>query len=141
MAGPVVAGVGLILILIGLISFFASFGSFGGPPKYFWCAFLGMPTLFVGVVMCQAGFIGTVQRYLAGETAPVAADTFNYTADAVRPGVKAVASAIRDGLKEEQAEGAETVEARLLRLDGLRAKGLVTEKEYAEQRQRILADI
>ena len=100
-----------------------------------------MPVIFVGFVLCNLGFAGAAMRYMAGESAPVAADTLNYTAEATRPGVKAVTSAIREGLSEDHVRSPETVEARLQRLDGLRRQGLVTEKEYAEQRQRILADL
>ena len=34
--GLFVLGIGVIFFAIGVISFFASFGSFG-PPRYFWC--------------------------------------------------------------------------------------------------------
>ena len=46
--GPVIALAGLVLTIIGIGSFFSSFGSFGGSPRYFWCAFLGLPLLAVG---------------------------------------------------------------------------------------------
>lgn len=102
-AGPVTAGAGIVLIAIGFISFFSAMGDYG-PPKYFWCAFVGMPLLFVGIVMTKAGYIGAVARYLAAETAPVAKDTVNYmaqeTKDAVKTVAQATAEGVRDGLKE-----------------------------------------
>ncbi|MGD0383318.1 MAG: hypothetical protein ABSA77_07360, partial [Thermoguttaceae bacterium] len=49
--GPLVAGVGLIFTIIGIGSFFSSFGSFE-PPRYFWCAFIGLPLLAVGGSIC-----------------------------------------------------------------------------------------
>src|SRR5687768_7329138 len=69
--GPLTVVAGLVLIAIGFISFFAAMNA-DGPPGLFWCAFLGMPVLFVGIVMCKFGYIGAVARYLAAEAAPVA---------------------------------------------------------------------
>jgi len=103
--GIVLLIIGGILELIGLGSFFASFGSFGGPPRYFWCAFLGMPILFAGIVMTAYGFMGAVARYTAGEAAPVAKDTFNYMAEGTQEGVRTMASAIGQGLRGETASG------------------------------------
>jgi len=74
--GPLVAGVGLIFTIIGIGNFFASFYSFGpgsfGLPRYFWCAFIGLPLLAVGGSICKFAFMGAVTRYIADEVAPVA---------------------------------------------------------------------
>ena len=98
-AGPLAAGLGLLLIAIGFGSFFMSFGG-GGPPRFFWCAFLGMPILFVGTAMCMFGFMGAVARYQAGEVAPVGKDTFNYLAEGTEDGVQTVAAAVGAGLAQ-----------------------------------------
>ena len=95
--GPILAGIGLLLIIIGIGSFFASFGSFQ-PPRFFWCAFLGMPFLFVGLVLCGFGFQGAVLRYQLGEVAPVTKDTFNYLAEGTQEGMKTVATTIGEGI-------------------------------------------
>ncbi len=95
--GPNLAGIGLLLVIIGFGSFFASFGTFG-PPRYFWCAFLGMPILFAGIVICGFAFQGAVLRYQVGEVAPVAKDAINYMAEGTQEGVKTVAAAIGEGL-------------------------------------------
>jgi RNA polymerase subunit RPABC4/transcription elongation factor Spt4 len=96
--GPIVTLVGLGFIVVGVTSFFVSFGSFG-PPRYFWCAFVGMPLLFVGLVLSSCGYMGKMMRYQAGETAPVVKDTFNYMADGAREGVEMVAGAVGRGLR------------------------------------------
>ena len=97
--GPLITGVGAILIAIGLGSFFSSASSFSsGPPRYFWCVFLGMPTLFVGIVISKFAYVGTVLRYMSAESAPVAKDTFNYMADGTKEGVRDIAGAIREGI-------------------------------------------
>lgn len=84
---------------MGVGSFFASVGHFG-PPRYFWCAFLGMPLLFLGTVLTLFGYLGGIQRYVAGETAPVAKDVVNYLGQNTQPGVKAVAKAVTEGITE-----------------------------------------
>jgi ribosomal protein L40E len=98
-AGPILVAMGLILMAIGLISFFMAFGG-GGPPRFFWCAFLGIPLLFAGSAMCMFGFIGKVARYQAQEMAPVARDTFNYVAEGTQEGIRTIAGAIGQGLRE-----------------------------------------
>lgn len=97
-AGPLVLATGATLVVIGAGSFFASFGTFE-PPRYFWCAFLGMPIVFVGVVLSFAGYAGAVQRYMAGEAAPVYKDTANYLGRETAPGVRSVAEAVSQGLR------------------------------------------
>src|SRR6266550_3913016 len=69
--GPLLGIVGLIFTIVGLVSFFSSIGSFE-PPRYFWCAFVGLPLIFVGGSMCMFGFLGAFQRFVAGESGPVA---------------------------------------------------------------------
>jgi hypothetical protein len=97
--GPIVAGVGLIFMVVGFGSFFMSTGSFERP-HFFWCAFVGMPVLFIGVMMCMFGFMGAMARYQAAEMAPVAKDVVNYMGENTRPGVKAVAKAVTEGIIE-----------------------------------------
>jgi len=96
--GPLIAVVGLVFIIIGIGSFFMSMGTFEGP-RFFWCAFVGMPVLFVGVVLSTFGFIGSITRYQANEMAPVAKDTLNYMAENTRDAVKDIASAVAEGIR------------------------------------------
>ena len=102
--GLAVLALGGLLILIGFGSFFASFGS-GEIPRYFWCAFLGMPLLFVGIAMTMFGFLGAMNRFVAGESAPVAKDVVNYMGENVQPGVKSIAKAVAEGIQEGLNEG------------------------------------
>ena len=95
--GPLVFILGLVLTLVGLGSFFSSFGSMQ-PPRYFWCAFLGLPLMTAGGAISQFAFMGAVARFMAGETAPVAKDTFNYMASGTKDGVRDIASAIAEGV-------------------------------------------
>ena len=88
---------GGVLTLIGMASFFAAFGGMG-PPRYFWCAFLGAPLGFAGLVLTMYGFLGAFARYSAGEVAPVGKDTFNYMAEGTQDGVRTMATAFGEGL-------------------------------------------
>jgi len=95
--GPIVAVVGGIFVIVGLASFFSAFGG-SGPPKRFWCAFVGGPILMAGIGMTKFAYMGKVARYVAGEIAPVGKDTFNYMADGTKDGVRTVATAIGQGI-------------------------------------------
>ena len=102
-AGPAIAFVALVFITIGAIDFFSSFGGFG-PPKRFWCFFVGLPLLFVGMVVSMFGYMGAVARYAAAEQVPVATDAVNELADGTRDAVKTVARAVAEGVKEGMTE-------------------------------------
>ena len=97
--GPVLALLGLGLATVGLVDFFRAFGG-SAEPRYFWCAFLGLPLLGVGLMLTKLGYLGKFIRYMAQEAAPPARDTFNYMAEGTQKGVKMVAGAIGQGLKE-----------------------------------------
>jgi ribosomal protein L40E len=98
MAGPILIIVGLVFIVIGIGNFFASIGSFE-PPRYFWCAFVGIPLFGLGLMITKIAFMGRLFRYVAGETAPVAKDTFNYMTEGTKQGVRSMASAVSEGLR------------------------------------------
>ena len=82
--GPLTAMAGLVFAIVGFASFFSAFGSFG-PPRYFWCAFVGLPLMGVGIWMTVFGFMGAIVNYLAKGT---------------KDGIKTVATAISAGLAE-----------------------------------------
>ena len=105
--GIIILGIGGLLTLTGLISFFSSFGSFE-PPRYFWCAFIGLPLCFVGTAMIIFGFMGAFSRFVAGESAPVAKDVVNYMGENTQPGVKAFTKAFTQGIKEGLEDSPET---------------------------------
>ncbi len=102
--GPVVLGAGLLFAVVGIGSFFSSFGSFGGPPRYFWCAFVGLPLIGLGIAICKFAFMGAVTRYMANEVAPVGKDVVNYMADGTQDAVRDIASAIGEGLSSSQSD-------------------------------------
>ncbi|MHC4212200.1 MAG: zinc ribbon domain-containing protein [Planctomycetota bacterium] len=97
--GPILLGVGVLLTGIAFGSFALSF-IFDISPFGLFLAFIGMPLTFAGAVCCMYGYMGKLARYTAQETAPVGKDTFNYLADGTQEGVRAVAGAIGQGLRE-----------------------------------------
>jgi hypothetical protein len=108
MLGPTTAMLGLLLTVIGFGSLLSSFGSHE-MPRYFWCAFIGLPLLAVGVAISQFGFLGSFTRYVSGEVAPVQKDTFNYLARGTREGVKTLATAVGEGLAEGMSKDEQAV--------------------------------
>jgi RNA polymerase subunit RPABC4/transcription elongation factor Spt4 len=97
--GPVVLVTGVGFVVVGLVDFFSAFRGHD-QPHLFWCFFVGLPLVFAGGVMTQIAFMGKVLRYMAQETAPVGKDTFNYLANGTKDGIKTVAGAIGQGLRE-----------------------------------------
>jgi hypothetical protein len=102
--GPAIAAIGLLLTIAGMISFFSAFGGFG-PPRYFWCAFLGLPLLAVGAAITQFAYVRTITRYMAGEVAPVGKDLTNYMVAGTKNSIRDVAAAIGEGLSASGAGG------------------------------------
>jgi len=96
--GPAVVAVGLIFMVIGIGNFFLAFGSFE-PPRYFWCAFVGIPLLAIGTGICRYAFLGAVGRYIAQETTPVGIDVMNSVAEGTQGAVRNLAAAVGEGLR------------------------------------------
>jgi hypothetical protein len=94
--GPLLFIAGLLLTITAFISVVTS----NGFPRYHWLAFVGMPLMFVGGAMSLFGFMGALARYQANEAAPVQRDSLNYTADQTRGGIKTIAGAIAEGVRE-----------------------------------------
>src|SRR5207253_9545702 len=94
----------LVFTIIGVSSLFLSAGTFE-PPHYFWCAFVGLPLLAIGLGICQFAFMGALTRYTANEVAPVGKDVVNYMAAGTKDAVRDVASAIGEGFRAGNAAG------------------------------------
>lgn len=89
--GPIVAAAGLILAVVGFVSFFSSFGG-DGMPSLFWCAFVGMPVFVIGLGITFTAFRREIATYQKNESAPV----INEFAEDIKPAVQSVASAVRE---------------------------------------------
>lgn len=99
--GPILLAIGILFIIVALVDFFSVMAShsMGRHPTKFWGFFVGMPLMFIGVVMTQWGYMGRIARYFSQEITPVGTDTFNYAARHARDGVRDLAGAIGDGLR------------------------------------------
>jgi len=97
---------GIALLVLGVIC--VAIGTaltFNGHMGMFLLAFIGIPLMFVGMVMCQFGFMGAVTRFIAGETAPVAVDAAKYAAEETKGAVETVAKAAAKGVVEGMQAG------------------------------------
>lgn len=100
--GPVLLAIALLFLLVGFVNFVHAFAG-TEPPRLFWCFFVGILLLPLGGMLTSYAYLGRFMRYVAGETAPVGKDTFNYLAEGTREGVQALAGAIGQGLREGDA--------------------------------------
>jgi hypothetical protein len=95
--GPILLGVGLLLTIAGMVSFFSAFGSFGAMPDNFWMAFIGLPLMAIGAAMTKAGYLGPATRYVAGEVTPAIRDTLGALGIGGTPRICAACGAENDG--------------------------------------------
>lgn len=123
--GGVLALAGGTLAVIGFADFFSTFGTMR-PPGLFWCCFVGVPVLMIGLALLRFGFLGAVTRYTANEVAPVASETTRH-----------LVSGSKD-LLQDISHPAGDAEARLAKLARLKANGLITQVEYDVKRGEII---
>ena len=88
--------VGAVFAIIGFADFFSAFNGTGMPTK-FWCCFVGLPLIGIGIGLLTAGFRREIMRYQKNESAPVV----NEAAEDMSPAVKTVATAFREGFSGE----------------------------------------
>ena len=73
--GPLVMGLGVVMSVVGMYSFFSSLRSFE-PPTFLWGVMVGLPLLGIGASLAKFGRDGEILRKLAEEVSPVAKDSF-----------------------------------------------------------------
>lgn len=101
--GPLILILGILLIGVGMVDFFAAMGG-DGPPRRFWTFFLGMPFVFVGGIMTQFGYVGALARYLAAEQSPIAQDATNDFVDGTQDSIRKMAKAVAQGVDDARRE-------------------------------------
>lgn len=100
--GGVLTGVGAVCALIGFINFFTQISSgVGGFPKLFFLCFIGLPTFGVGLMLLLLGFRKEISSYVKNESVPV----INEAADELKPAIKSVVGAVKEGLNGERQNG------------------------------------
>jgi hypothetical protein len=113
--------IGIPFAITGLISFFSSFGTFQ-PPKYFWCAFIGLPLIGLGIALLKMGFLGVAAAYVSDEVTPTVGKAASHVGSEVANAIK----------------GTPDATARMEQLKQLKDKGLITDAEYESKRQDII---
>jgi hypothetical protein len=131
--GFILVPIGAIFALVGLVDFFGAFSGHGFPTK-FWCLFVGMPMVAVGLKCLKAGFLQSITKYVSGETVPVATESVRHVADELRPTFKGYVSDLKSVSARETGDPV----SRMRTLEELKAKGLISEAEYAGKRAEIL---
>ncbi len=127
LVGPLVLLTGIILLVVGVASFFSSadamnpgFPEIGRvpitlpsgevigttapepePANHVWLMFVGIPLIGVGGVMCKFAYMGAVTRYVASELVPVGTDVIHDMADGTKDAVRDLAAAVKSGLRED----------------------------------------
>ena len=96
--GWLILPIGLILIIIGMGSFFTSFGT-GKMPSLFFLVFAGFPFLTVGGICLSLGYHKKVTEFVATQTAPVAKDFTNYMVDGTSDSLARAAGKIAKEIK------------------------------------------
>jgi len=100
--GPIVLLAGVVCLIVGFVSVIGSMNSaHHGHPRLLFLFFVGMPLLFVGIVMSKFGYARVVADYAASELSPVASGAVNYLGETTRDGVRAFGGALREGMHGE----------------------------------------
>jgi ribosomal protein L40E len=69
--GPLLMGLGAVLTVIGIFSYFSSLRTLK-PPRYLWGVMVGLPLVGIGASFGNFGRDGEILRSLAEEVSPVA---------------------------------------------------------------------
>jgi len=104
--GPVILGIGAIMMIVGGVDFFSAIGT-GQPPSRFWCFFLAIPALGLGFGLSMGGFMGRLLRYQVSQVAPVQKDYVHYMTRETAPDVETAAEALGAGLARGLERGRE----------------------------------
>lgn len=147
--GLLLTTVGGIFTIVGVADFFRSFAStasgVGSMPTKFWCAFVGLPLLGIGIAILKAGYLGTMTRYVAGETAPVARDAMGAVLDGSSDTIEGVSRSIARGMREGSTPQPNldkgTIRERIAKLEALHREGIIDDEDFEEQKDRILDEI
>ncbi len=75
------------------------------PPRQFWCAFVGLPLVGIGLSISRFAYLGAVTRYVANEVTPVGTDVVNYVAQGTKESVRNLATAVGEGFRGAASAG------------------------------------
>lgn len=95
--GIILLVIGAVCMITGFVDFALSMKSEDGMPSLFFLIFLGSPMAFVGIALLILSYKKEIGTYIKNESVPV----INEAADELKPAVKSVVSAVKEGLKGE----------------------------------------
>jgi predicted RNA-binding Zn-ribbon protein involved in translation (DUF1610 family) len=77
---------GIILMGVGMFSFFISFDNFEAP-QFFFLTFIGMPFTFLGSVFLGFGYMKSYASHTSKELRPIAKDNINYIVEGTKESI------------------------------------------------------
>lgn len=87
---------GLIFVVVGLVDFFSCFGTANMPTR-FWCLFVGLPLLAIGISTTIFAYRMELTRYIKNESVPI----INEMGTEIKPAVSAISNAVKEGVQEK----------------------------------------
>ncbi|NBI27713.1 zinc ribbon domain-containing protein [Chengkuizengella marina] len=97
--GPIILFGGILSFVIFMVDLFTLKGF--EQPNYPWLPFVGIPLIFVGLVVSGLGYGSVVARYQSREYSPVVSDTFNHLSKKSSDGIRNISKAIKEGVSQE----------------------------------------
>jgi len=106
-AGVTLMVIGVVLLMTGFTGFVSAFVNTENPTNQpnFGQMLLMIPGLLmvgIGAKMCLLGWAGSIAKYGVREGAPAAAEGVNLVGMGATPGIKAIATAVGAGLREDR---------------------------------------
>ncbi|MDE6691017.1 MAG: zinc-ribbon domain-containing protein [Clostridia bacterium] len=96
--GTVLLVIGIVCEIAGFLDMAVTINGMTGFPSLFFLNFLGAPCIFVGVVLLVFSCRKEIMTYTKNEVVPVVNDT----AEELKPAIKSVIGAVREGIKGDE---------------------------------------
>lgn len=96
--GIILVVVGGVCAIVGFAEFFITMSMMSGAPKLFFLLFIGLPMIGIGAGLLTFAYRGDIMRFTKNEAVPI----INETGEEIKPAIKAVTGAVREGLYGEQ---------------------------------------
>lgn len=95
--GIILIVIGAVCAIVGFAEFFITMSSMSGAPKLFFLLFIGLPMIGIGAGLLTFAYRGDILRFTKNEAVPI----INETGEEIKPAIKAVTGAVREGLYGE----------------------------------------
>lgn len=99
-AGPLLLGLGGILMLLAMLNFGAAGATrLGGVPWFMFLFFLAGPCLLAGVLMTKVGYAGVITRFMGRSVIPAASENLGQFAEQGGEAVESLAESFSRGAR------------------------------------------